>query len=148
MTQSEIPSGYKPIFRSSPFLDLTGPYFYKTLEKGFVVGLRVEPHHVNNSGTAHGGLLATLADVSLGYVTAMSQSPPIRMITSNLGLDYVGVASAGDWLEANVTVIKVGSRLAFANLIITANDAPIVSARATFYVSGSEGDKNIKDNKA
>lgn len=130
------PPGFKPLFRSSPFLDATGPYFYKPLDKGFIVGLRVEEKHTNTSATAHGGLLATLADISLGYVTAMSQQPPVRMTTSNLGLDYVGTAYVGDWLQAHVDVIKVGSRLAFANLLITANGLPIVTGRATFLVTG------------
>ncbi|MFC7411097.1 MULTISPECIES: PaaI family thioesterase [Hydrogenophaga] len=135
MADTGCPPGFKPLFRTSPFLDATGPYFYKPEERGFVVGLRVETRHTNNTGTVHGGLLATMADVSLGYVTAMSQQPPVRMLTTSLGLDYVGTANVGDWLEAHVSVVKVGSRLAFANLLIVANAAPIVTARATFLVT-------------
>lgn len=141
MSEVDCPPGFKPLFRTSPFLDATGPYFYKPLEEGFIVGLRVEAKHANTSGTVHGGLLATLADVSLGYMTAMSQQPPIRMTTTNLGLDYVGAANVGDWLEAHVSVIKVGSRLAFANVLIVANCVPIVTARATFLVIGTAHDK-------
>jgi uncharacterized protein (TIGR00369 family) len=137
MSEIDCPPGYKPLFRSSPFLDLTGPYFYKPLDDAFVVGLRVAAKHVNASGTVHGGSLATLADVSLGYVTAMSQHPPIRMMTTSLGLDYVGVAKVGDWLESQVSIVKVGHRLAFANLVIVSNDAPVATARATFLVIGA-----------
>ncbi|RMX15003.1 PaaI family thioesterase [Vandammella animalimorsus] len=137
MNPPDCPEGFKPLFRTSPFLDATGPYFYKPLEEGFIVGLRVGAKHLNTSGTAHGGLLATLADVALGYVTAMSQQPPVRMTTTNLGLDYVGVAHEGDWLQAHVSVVKLGSRLAFANALIAANEAPVATARATFLVIGS-----------
>ncbi|MDO4723971.1 MAG: PaaI family thioesterase [Comamonadaceae bacterium] len=137
MSPPDCPEGFKPLFRTSPFLDATGPYFYKPLENGFIVGLRVTAKHLNTSGTAHGGLLATLSDVALGYVTAMSQQPPIRMTTANLGLDYVGVAREGDWLQAHVSVVKVGSRLAFANALIAANDVPVATARATFLVIGN-----------
>ena len=36
------PEGFKPLFRSSPFLDHNGPFFYKTNDDGtFVVGLRI-----------------------------------------------------------------------------------------------------------
>ena len=136
MSTASPPPGFHPLFRSSPFLDATGPYFYKPVDDGFVVGLRVEERHTNVSGTAHGGLLATLADVSLGYVTALSQTPPLRLSTVSLGLDYVSVAKIGDWLEARVTVLKVGARLAFANAIVMVDEVPIMSAKATFFVAG------------
>ena len=136
MSGPELPAGYEPLFRTSPFLDATGPWFYRKLAEGFVVGLRVDTRHTNASGTAHGGLIATLADIALGYVTASSQQPPLRMTTTSLGLDYVGAAKPGDWLEAQVTIIKVGGRLAFANALITADGAPVASTRATFLVVG------------
>lgn len=139
MSGPELPAGYEPLFRTSPFLDATGPWFYRRLAEGFVVGLRVDTRHTNASGTAHGGLIATLADIALGYVTASSQQPPLRMTTTGLGLDYVGAAKVGDWLEAQVTIIKVGSRLAFANALITADGAPVASTRASFLVVGTAG---------
>jgi acyl-coenzyme A thioesterase 13 len=140
VSAEERPPGFEPLFRTSPFLDATGPYFYKPLDQGFVVGLRVADRHTSAAGmAAHGGLLATLADIALGYVTAMSQQPPLRMTTSSLGLDYVGAAKLGTWLEAHVTVVKVGSRMAFANALLTADGVTVASARATFVVVGSVG---------
>lgn len=139
MSVADLPPGFEPLFRSSPFLDATGPYFYKPLDQGFVVGLRIAEKHTNVQGTAHGGLLATLADIALGYVTAMSQQPPLRMTTTSLGLDYVGSAKLGDWLEAHVSVIKVGSRLAFANAMLMVGSTPVASARASFVVVGTIG---------
>ena len=136
MSGAEIPAGYEPLFRTSPFLDATGPWFYRQLPEGFVVGLRVDTRHTNASGTAHGGLIATLADIALGYVTASSQKPPLRMTTTSLGLDFVGTAKVGDWLDAHVSIIKVGSRLAFANAMITADGSPVASTRALFLVVG------------
>jgi uncharacterized protein (TIGR00369 family) len=135
--EAPCPPGYEPLFRSSPFLDATGPWFYKPQDEGFLVGLRVADKHINAQGTAHGGLLATLADIALGYVTAMSQQPPLRMTTTSLGLDYVGAAKLGEWLEAQVSIVKVGSRLAFANALLTANGAPVASTRASFLVVGT-----------
>ncbi|MBA3771423.1 MAG: PaaI family thioesterase [Ramlibacter sp.] len=131
------PPGFEPLFRTSPFLDATGPFFYKPLEQGFTVGLRVLERHTNASGSLHGGLVATLADVSLGYVTATSQTPALRMLTTSLGIDFVGTAKIGDWVESHVSIVKVGSRLAFANTMITSNDAPIASARVVFIVVGA-----------
>lgn len=132
--RSGCPQGYEPLFRTSPFLEATGPYFYKKLDKGFTVALRVLEKHTNASGTLHGGLVATLADVSLGYVTAASQTPPLRMVTTNLSIDFVGTAKVGEWVESHVSIVKTGSRLAFANALITSNEAPIASTSAVFLV--------------
>lgn len=131
------PPGFEPIFRTSPFLDATGPFFYKVIQRGFTVGLRALEKHTNASGFLHGGLVATLADVSLGYVTSTSKTPALRMVTTSLGIDFVGMAKVGDWIESRVSIVKVGSRLAFANAEITSNDAPIASARAVFMVVGA-----------
>jgi acyl-coenzyme A thioesterase 13 len=127
-------AGYEPLFRTSAFLDATGPYYFKRQEQGFTVAVRVMPKHMNTSGTAHGGLLATLADVSLGYVTASSQNPPLRMITTSLCIDYVGSAKLGEWLEATVSIVKTGNRLAFANACIAVGANPVASAKAVFLV--------------
>lgn len=126
--------GFSPLFRTSPFLDATGPFFYKPVENGFVIGLRVNDRHTNASGTLHGGLVATLADISTGYVTSSSHTPPLRMVTTSLCVDYVGTARKGDWVEAHVHVVKTGRRLAFANTAILVGANPIASARAIFLV--------------
>ncbi|MGM9515891.1 PaaI family thioesterase [Roseateles sp. DB2] len=137
MNGAEPPAGYEPLFRTSPFLDATGPWFHRRTQEGFVVGLRIDKRHTNNAGTAHGGLIATLADIALGYVTASSQQVPLRMTTTHLSLDYVGGAALGAWLEARVSIVKVGSRLAVANAIIMADDTPVASAHASFLVLGA-----------
>lgn len=136
--EPDVPHGFKPLFRSSPFLDANGPFFHRPLDRGFIVGLRVQARHTNAKGSLHGGLIATLADVSMGYVTGLSQTPALRMVTTSLSVDYVGAAQVGDWVEAAVTVVKAGARLAFANALITAREAgaarPVASARAVFLV--------------
>jgi acyl-coenzyme A thioesterase 13 len=127
------PPGFEPLFRSSPFLDLLGPFYYrKTEDGGFVIGVRVALKHTNGRGTAHGGLMATLADIALGYRAAFSQDPPATLTTASLTTDFAGSAKPGDWLEAHVEVQRVGSRLAFANAYLTVESERIVRASAVF----------------
>lgn len=83
MSGVDCPPGFEPLFRTGPFLQTTGRIFTNKLNQGFIVGLRIAEIHANNQGAAHGGLLATLADIALGYVTAMSQSTPLRMTTTS-----------------------------------------------------------------
>jgi uncharacterized protein (TIGR00369 family) len=133
---SELPPGFGPLFRSSPVIDLIGPVYSKGEGAGLVLGLRVEQKHCNMRGTLHGGILATLADIALGYTIAFSTQPPTGLVTANLTLDFAGTAKIGDWLETKVDVQKKGSRLAFANCYISAGESRIVRASAVFVVAG------------
>lgn len=137
-TDPQPPEGYLPLFRTSPFLDLNGPFFYKphsadgALDQGFTVGFRVAPKHLNAKGTVHGGLFATVSDVALGYVTGKARAQQGPMLTTNLSLDYVAAAHLGDWVDVDVTIIKNGRQLALACAILRCGDRVLVSARASF----------------
>ena len=132
----DIPPEFRPLFRRSPVLELIGPLYCRGEGDDLIIGLRVEAKHCNARGTVHGGILATLADVALGYTMAFSSTPPASLITANLTLDFAGTAKIGDWLEAHVDVQKRGSRLSFANCYITVNEQRIVRASAVFLVAG------------
>ena len=64
MTDGDPPAGFKPLFRTSPFLEHNGPFFYRETGDGtFVVGLRIQPKHANARGIAHGGILMPMGAV-------------------------------------------------------------------------------------
>jgi len=131
-----IPPGFGPLFRTSPVLEMIGPLYSRGQGPDLVIGLLAETKHCNARGTVHGGILATLADVALGYAMAFSSNPPASLATANLTLDYAGIAKPGDWLEVHVDIQKLGSRLAFANCYINAGKLRIVRASAVFLVAG------------
>jgi uncharacterized protein (TIGR00369 family) len=133
--QALPPEGFLPLFRSSAFLDLVGPLFYRPEVESFRVGMRVLAQHANSTGIMHGGMLATLADVSLGYVTAMSREPALRMSTASLSMDYIGTAPLGSWVESRVLIDRIGKHMAFASAEISANGYPVAKARALFAIS-------------
>jgi len=127
------PPGFEPLFRTSPFLETTGPFFYrKEPQGGFVIGLRVLEKHANARGSAHGGLLMTLLDVALGYSSGYSQDPPAKLTTATLAADFAGAPQVGDWVEAHVDVQKVGGRLAFANAFLVVDGERVVRGSAVF----------------
>ncbi len=134
--RSAIPRDFRPLFRTSPVLDLIGPLYCRGEGVDLVIGLRVEAKHCNARGTIHGGILATVADVALGYTMAFASTPPVSLVTANLTLDFAGTARIGDWLETRVDVQRQGSRLSFANCYITVNEQRIVRASAVFLVTG------------
>jgi uncharacterized protein (TIGR00369 family) len=131
-SDTEVPEGFVPLFRTSPFLDTLGPFFYRPLEPGFIIGLRVREKHGNARGTAHGGLLLTLADIALGYTAAASGDPPLKLTTVNISADFVGHAHIGDWIEAQVDVQKIGRQLVFANAFLLVEGKRITRVSAVF----------------
>lgn len=120
------------MLRTSPVLELIGPVYSRGEGGQRVLGLQVAEKHCNTRGTVHGGILATLADVALGYTMALASDPPRNLITAHLSLDYAGNAKVGDWLEARVDIQKQGGRLAFANCYIFVKEERIVRASAVF----------------
>ena len=132
-----IPAGFAPLFRTSPVLDLIGPLYSRGKGADLVIGLRVEAKHCNARGTIHGGILATLADVAIGYALSTSTEPRTAAITANLSLDYAGTAKVGDWVESRVDLHKRGTRLAFGNCYLCVGEERIARASAVFLVTGS-----------
>ncbi len=134
---SELPEGFWPISRTSPFTDLIGPIYQKADESGLIIGLVAEEKHCNARGIVHGGVLGTLADIAMGYSAAFSTKPPIAMVTTSLTVDYVGMAEKGDWIEVHTDVHKVGRSTAFANCYFHVGSKRIVRASAVFSVIAS-----------
>lgn len=135
---SRIPEGFHPVQRPqpNPFNELVGPFYSKRQGKDISLGLRIEERHTNSRGICHGGLLATMADLALGYA-CLAIGGQKSFVTVNLSLDFAGSAKAGDWVESQAEVQKTGSRIAFANCYLVANGVRIVRASAIFALSAS-----------
>jgi acyl-coenzyme A thioesterase 13 len=116
---------------------MIGPIYTRGTGAELTLGLRAEHKHCNLRGTVHGGILATLADITIGYSLAFSTEPPTAAVTTSLTLDFLSSAQSGDWLEAAIEFHKLGSRVAFGNCYITRGAERIVRASAVFLVTGS-----------
>jgi len=136
--QTDAAEGFTALFRSSPFLDRTGPFYSKGRGQALSIGLRVLDHHLNARGLAHGGVLLTMADIALGYAMATAADPPISAVTSQLSADFAGSARLGDWVESRADIQKIGKTLAFANIYLLVGDARIVRASGVFAVTSKD----------
>jgi len=132
---TDAAEGYTALFRSSPFLDRSGPFYSKGKGQSLCIGLRVLDHHLNARGLAHGGVLLTMADIALGYAMATAANPPISAVTSHLSADFAGSAKLGDWVESRADIQKIGRTLAFANIYLLVGDTRIVRASGVFAVT-------------
>ena len=129
---SEVPDGFRPIPRLSPFNALVGPLYERRNGEAVSIALRVEEKHTNSRGICHGGVLATLADLALGYAMLARTGSDRAFLTAHLSVDYAGSAKLGDWIESQIEVQRVGARLAFANGYLVADGKRIVRASALF----------------
>ena len=127
------PRGFRLIPRLSPFNSLVGPLYLKKPRGAPVsIGLRIEGKHMNSRGICHGGVLATLADLALGYAIHGKSGGTAAFVTAHLAVDYAGAAREGDWVESKVEIQRIGSRLAFANCYLMCGGRGIVRASAIF----------------
>ena len=133
---TQIPQGFRPLPSASPFNELVGPLHEKRGEGVVSLGLRVEKKHSNSRDICHGGVLATLADLALGYALMAKTGSRSGFVTAHLDLDYAGAAEVGDWIHSEVQVQRVGSRLAFATGYLCVGEHRVVRMSGIFALPG------------
>src|SRR5262249_50532274 len=126
-----VPEGWRQRQRLSPFNALVGPLYERRSGGESSLGLRVEEKHANSRGICHGGVLATLADVALGYAihSRVEEGEARGFVTVQLSIDYAGSARIGGWIEAEVRIQRIGSRLAFADCYLVRRGVALMLAR-------------------
>jgi len=130
-----IPTGFVPYAEPSPFLDRIGPLYQRDDADGLVFGLLVLDHHCNRRGIAHGGLMATLADVALGKSAEWKSEPRARLLTIGISYDFIGIAKLGEWIEAEADFRRVGREIAFANCYVRSGGKVIGRANGQYRVA-------------
>jgi len=131
----EIPAGFAPVARNSPLSELLGPIYSQGSGYELSLGMRAQRKHSNMRGIVHGGVLAALADMALGYTLAFATDPPTGLVTASLTIDYAGAAKIGDWMYTRTDVQRQGGRLAFASCYIYVGEQRIVRASGVFLAS-------------
>ncbi len=138
---SDIPQGYELVQRTQgpTFAGLVGPFYAKREGRELSLGLRIEQRHLNSRGTCHGGLLATLADIALGYacVAASDDGPGKNFVTIDLSIEYMASTRAGDWLYSEVKVLNTDSRTAAAVGHLLVEGSPVARISANFRMARS-----------
>lgn len=139
---SGIPEGFQldPRIQAHTFGGLVGPFYSRRQGNELSLALRIEERHCNSRGTCHGGLLATLADMALGYSCALAgdaEGGNRNFVTVDLSLQYLASTHVGDWVQSEVTVLSSGSRTRSAAGHLLANGKPVVRISANFRVAGT-----------
>jgi acyl-coenzyme A thioesterase PaaI-like protein len=139
---SAAPEGFELFTRPSPLLDPWRPIYACTRDDRLLLGLHLREPHTNSRATAHGGLIAALADQAMGMSCGLKLRANgvnvTNLWTVSLGLDYLGAAQVGQWVVFDTTFSHVGKTLCHAECNVTADDVAIARGRASFRVSLAE----------
>ena len=125
--------------QSEQFLTMLGPWYYKNVpaDNGHVervFGIRIEPKHTNIWGTAHGGMLISMADSALGYNLSRSTEPPQKLVTVHLSSDFMASPKPNDWVETEFRISKIGKRMSFAECSLKVGNKIMLRTSGVFTV--------------
>ncbi|MFT4101329.1 MAG: PaaI family thioesterase [Burkholderiaceae bacterium] len=130
-----VPEGFSLIQRGPSWFTQLGPVYAKPAPDGTtILGLRVSQRHANFRGNAHGGMLMTLADATLGINVSQARGVRGGQVTVSLAADFLVGVKLGDWLEARVGMRKNGRTLVFADCILTVGEREVLRSNAVFAV--------------
>lgn len=146
---SDIPAGFAPFKILIGFLETNGPLYGKWDGAHLLLGFRVEPRHCNPGGVAHGGMLATFADMLLPIASRFQSKADMGMMpTVNLTCDYLAPAPLGSWVEGRAELVRMTRNLLFAQGVATADGEPCLRANGIFKITSAtstkSGDFSIK----
>lgn len=137
-----VPEGFSPFTRESPLLAPWKPLFARQGEDRVVIGLTIAEPHCNSRQTAHGGLLAALADQAMGMSASLALRdaglPVANLWTTSMTVDYLGAARLGQWLEFDTVFTKGGRTSCHAEADIRADGKTVARARGAFRVALQE----------
>lgn len=142
----DIPAGFEPYEHRGPYFNAIGPIYVRRLESGaLILAVRVAEKHLNLGGVTHGGMLLTLADGAMSANLVHARVPRARNVTVSLSSEFMQGAREGDWLEAHVTLPKVGGKLAFADCRLMVGEQCILHANGVFSVVAAPTGQNRSD---
>lgn len=133
---ADPPEGFAPHFRKSPVTDPWEPLYSRRVDGTVQIGVSLRDVHCNSRGLLHGGVIAALADNAMGLSCGTSLPSVQGLVTVSLGVDYVGAAKVGQWLQIEPRVLRTGKSMGFADALIKADGGLIARASATFRVLG------------
>ena len=125
-------SGFSP--PSSPFRQLLGIEIEESTDARTVASLRLEPHHTNAFGQAHGGAIFSLADCAFGVANNRRPEPFVAM---EMHTRFLRPADVGQTLRAIVTPVHSGRLTSFFRIeVVDENNRAIASLTATGHLRG------------
>ena len=112
-------------------------------KKGYCkVKLDIKPHHLNHGGIVHGGVLATLCDISLAGAVATVMKKDQWCVTIQLNVEFLEPAFLGETLFGYGKLVRRGKTLAFVEGGIETKDKKkITKAHGIWFIKSGPSKK-------
>jgi uncharacterized protein (TIGR00369 family) len=132
-----IPADFRPVNSpGNPFISANGPLYGRWIDGRFTLGFLVEERHCNPGKTCHGGMISTLADMTLLFGCNLQGGVQRYMLTVSLNIDFLGASGPGDWIEGRCEVLRASKNMVFAQGMLTVGDKPIARLNGIFKPTG------------
>lgn len=132
-TLSELPPEAENISRGG-FNLFAGPVWRLPAEDEFRrYALVVEQKHMNSSGSLHGGVLMTLADIAMSQ-TSRAASGAESCSTVSLTCDFIGPGKLGDVIEARVQVTRQTRTMIFLSAKLVCGERVLAVATGLWKI--------------
>jgi uncharacterized protein (TIGR00369 family) len=132
----DIPEGFKPRRFGDGFIAHNGPLYVKKLERGILLGFRVEARHCNPMGICHGGMIATFCDMLLP-ISAHYLSPELErrfLPTINLQVDYLAASKLGAWVQGEAQLLRATRSMVFMQGVVRADGEAVSRVSGIFKI--------------
>ncbi|HWD48388.1 MAG TPA: PaaI family thioesterase [Rhizomicrobium sp.] len=128
-----VPEGFRRFAFDFGFIENAGPLYGKWDGANMLMGFRVEMRHCNPGQVAHGGMLATFADMLLPMASRFQSKIDMGfMPTINLTCDYMAPAKLGSWVEGRAEPVRITKGLIFAQGVATSDGEPCLRTNGVF----------------
>ena len=127
------PEGFDPCPLIDPFEAYIGPYFRRRGPQGFEFCLPLDERHLNAMGTAHGGMLMTFADASMG-LTALEAVADGLAVTLSMNLTFQRAAPAGALLRITPRITRQTRSVLFIEGDLCVDDQIIAGATSIWKI--------------
>ncbi|URN01058.1 PaaI family thioesterase [Actinomadura madurae] len=129
-----VPEGFVPLGQEGTFLDHVGGLMWRRGTDRTDVCVSPAPHHLNPNGTAHGGFLMTVLDITLGATVEsyLGVNPDRHPVTLQLSCSMMAPAHGGELLFGEATVDQSTRTVTFASARLHSQGRTVLTASAVF----------------
>ena len=131
------PEGFSEVRLIDPFEIHVGPAFSQGEPGARRYAFQVRDEHCNMRDVVHGGMLMTLADMTLGQAVwdATDRAPSV---TLNMQSQFLKSAKVGDWIEVMPELTRRTRALVFMRGDFTVNGEIVMTASSVWKLLGQD----------
>lgn len=137
------PAGFQVARESDTFIDHIGPILYRPNEKSVTLYLRIERRHTNPAGSAHGGLLMTMMDLTLARSVGRYLGHDHVVATVQLSCNLISTAREGEEVYGEAQVERATRLLTFASGRLRAGERTLMTATGVFRNPPEKGAMSV-----